>query len=55
MKCTAFLRAGGKSGKLKVISIIFWWMWSKLGNSNFVHETLKSAELVYELSLFFAC
>ena len=31
MEWTDFLHAGVNSGKLKVISIIFRWMWSKLG------------------------
>ena len=31
MEWTGFLHAGADSGKLKVVSIIFGWMWSKLG------------------------
>ena len=31
MECTYFLHAGTASGKLKVISLIFGWAWSKIG------------------------
>ena len=31
MELTYFLHAGANSGKLKVISILFMWKWSKVG------------------------
>ena len=31
VECTYFLHAGTTSGKLKVISLIFGWAWSKIG------------------------
>ena len=50
---TDFLHAGADWGKLKVISLISEWVWSKSVWP--VCETLESAEWVYELSGFFAC
>ena len=45
MEWTDFLRAFANSGKLKVTSLIFEWVWSKMGMDYIVHETLKSAYL----------
>ena len=35
-----FLHAGTNSGKLKVISMICGWAWSKNGSGHLVHQTL---------------
>ena len=45
-----FLHAGANSRKLKVISMIFIGGPGQNGRGHLVHETLKSAELVYGLS-----
>ena len=55
MDWTDFLRAGVNLGKPKVR---FQWIWVdvvKIGRGYLVHENLKSAKWVYELSLFFVC
>ena len=43
MELTDFLHAVTYSEKLKVDSIIFEWMWSKMAVAFLAHETLKSA------------
>ena len=42
MEQTDFLHVVTKLGKLKVDSMIFGWMWSKMAVTFLVHETLKS-------------
>ena len=41
---TDFLHGGANSGRQKVISMIFGWVWSKLGAWSFSSWDLKSAE-----------
>ena len=44
MECTEFLHGGANSGKLKFISLIFEWVWSKMGIAIYlVYGTLKYA------------
>ena len=46
------MHAGTNLEKLKVDSMIFECAWSKNGYCLLVHETLKSAALIYESSCF---
>ena len=46
MELTNFLHAGVNSGKLKVISIIFYVDVVKIGCGHIVYETIKSAEFM---------